>query len=465
MKTAAVPAAYQMAGRVRQLGLPTVMGGSHASFLADEALDHCDYVVRGEGHFTLLELAAALQTGGERAAIAGLSYRDAEGRKVHNAPRPYCSQEEFARLPAPDLSLVVGRERMTSVPIMTQWSCSFDCDLSGVTEIFGRQVRARRIGAVLDELQSYRDRGAVFFCDDNLVVSKERTRALLRGMIERGLTPAWSAQVPAEVVYQDKETGELDHELLSLMRDSGCTMVYCSFESVRPATREAGNKQRDAQTIRAAVRAFHTYGIGVHGRFVIGSDADDAATAAETVEFALENQMDTLQLLMLTPCPGTAFYKRLSQQGRLLSDDWALYDGQHCVIQPARMTPYELQVSVYKSMAQFYSARLSYRMLVANLARNLPFLAGLLWRERKLGLRLPRIAMMFLLPQQRPDMVRVLSETLAPVNWKRLQKLLMVPMLRFQVREHIGKWARQAHSRAYVRFLQKFSPHRANAAV
>jgi radical SAM superfamily enzyme YgiQ (UPF0313 family) len=464
--TATVPTAYQMAERVRKLGIPTVIGGSHVTFLADEALDYCDFVVCGEGHATILELITALSsparaegTEGEPfSGIAGLSYHDAQGRKVHNAPRPHCSQEEFAALPAPDLSLIVGHERMTNVPIMTQWGCPFDCDFCSVIEMFGRKVRARKIKDVLAELETYRDRGAVFFYDDNFVVSKERTRALLRAMIERGLTPPWSAQMRAEVVYKDKRTGTFDEELLGLMRDSGCQMVYCGFESVNPAALEAYNKHQDVQTIRDAMRAFHAYGIGVHGMFVLGSDADDVTMPPQSVKFALANQIDTVQFLMLTPCPGTAFYERVAAEGRLLSRDWSLYDGHHCVIQPAKMTPYELQIGTYSAMAQFYSARHSLRMLAANLTRNLPFLVSLLWRERRLRLRLPRIAAFTLIPSRRPDILKILGETLSPASWQRLQRILMVPALRLYARNHIREWARQASSRAYLDFLRRLTP-------
>ncbi len=456
--SATAPAAYQMAERCRRLGIPTIMGGSHVTFLPEEALDYCDLVVRGEGQTAILEVIDALQGKRSYANILGLSYRDRAGLKTHNPPRPHCSQEEFAALPAPDLALTVGHERMTNIPIMTQWGCPFDCDFCGVIEMFGRKVRARKIKDVLAELETYRGRGAVFFYDDNFVVSKERTRALLRGMIERGLTLSWSAQMRAEVVYKDKATGKLDHELLGLMRDSGCRMVYCGFESVNPETLQAYNKRQDVQTIRDAVRAFHAYGIGVHGMFVLGSDTDDVSVFDQTVQFARENKIDTVQFMMLTPCPGTAFYERIVSEGRLISHDWSLYDGHHCVIQPARMTPYELQVGTYKAMAQFYSARHSLRLLAASLTRNLPFLLGLFLREKKLRVRLPRLAWMSLVPSRRLDILKMLGETLSPANWQRVQDILMLPVLRLYALRHIRQWARQARSRAYLQFLRRLPP-------
>jgi len=284
-------------------------------------------------------------------------------------------------------------------------------------------------------------------------------------MIERGLTPSWSAQMRAEVIYKDKRSGELDHELLGLMRDSGCTMVYCGFESVNPATLAAYNKRQDVQDIRDSIRAFHDYTIRVHGMFALGADTDDVGTFPRTVDFALRNEIDTVQFLVITPCPGTPFYDRMAAQDRLLTDDLSLYDGHHCVIQPALMSPYKLQMGTYRAMARFYSARHALRLIVSSVIHNLPFLLGLLWRERRLRLQLPRVALLSLLPTRRSDVLDVLRGALPRESWKRLQDMLVVPVLRLYGRSHIRQWAQQARSRAYVEYLRRLAEPRRRRAT
>jgi radical SAM superfamily enzyme YgiQ (UPF0313 family) len=425
------------------------------TFLADEGLEHCDFVVRREGQETMLELVDALEGNCNLADIAGLSYRDAEGKPVHNPQRPPCPPTVFETLPAPALDLIVGHEQMTNIPIMTQWGCPFNCDFCSVIHMFGRRVRARAIDEVLDELEIYRDRGAVFFYDDNFIVDKRRTKALLRGMIERDLTPQWSAQMRAEAVFKDKRTREPDHKLLSLMRDSGCTMVYCGFESASQATLEAYNKHQDVQDVRESMAAFHSYGIHVHGMFVLGADTDDESIFDETVDFALENEIDTVQFLMLTPCAGTPFYERMLEQGRLLTDDLSFYDGHHCVVQPKLMSPYELQMGTCRAMARFYSVRHVLRLFLSNVTRNLPFLIGLLWREKGLRLQLPRVAFLSLVPSRWPDLVGILRKALPQDSWKELQDILVVPMLRLYGYKHVREWLHQSRSKAYIRRLRQ----------
>lgn len=464
--TATTPVAYDMAKRVRAMGIPTVIGGPHATFLPDEGLEHCDFVVRREGQTTTLELVEALEDGADFSHIAGLSYHDASGRPVHNLDRPPCAPEAFKDQPAPALDLIVGHERMTNIPIMTQWGCPFNCDFCSVIHMFGRRVRARAIENVLDELETYRDRGAVFFYDDNFVVDKRRTKALMRGMIEHDLTPNWSAQMRAEAVYRDKRTHELDHELLSLMRDSGCNMVYCGFESVSQATLDAYNKHQDVRDVRESVRAFHQYGIHVHGMFVLGADTDEKDIFQHTVDFALENEIDTVQFLMLTPCPGTPFYERMVEQDRLLTDDLSLYDGHHCVIEPKLMSAYELQMGTIRAMARFYSIRYALRLMLSNVTRNLPFLLGLLWRERGLRLQLPRLAFLSVLPSRWPDLLGILKSALSRESWRRLQDILIVPMLRLYGHKHVQQWTKQSRSQAYIEHLRRLmKPHRQGAGA
>ncbi len=459
--SATAPVAYALAASLRRAAIPTVIGGVHVTFLADEALDHCDYVVRGEGQQTILELVAALNDPARLEQIAGLSYWDGPaGRclKRHNPDRPACSPEEFAALPAPDLSLIVGSERMTSAPVMTQWGCPFNCNFCSVIQMFGRNVRARPVEDILDELETQRDRGNVFFYDDNFVIDKPRTMRLLRGMRERDLRFIWSAQVRAEIVYADKRTGEIDHELLGLMRETGCSTVYCGFESANPETLKLYRKQQDVESIRASIRAFHEYGIMVHGMFVLGSDADDKAGISQTAEFAIENEIDTVQFLILTPCPGTAFYDQMAAEGRILTQDWALYDGHHCVIQPTLMDPYELQFSAHKAMARFYSARRAWRRLATSLIRNLPFLLRLAWRDVVLNRQFPRLARGLLDRSRQLDAVRMFKQRLNREKRRRLESLVMVPALRLYGHRQIRRWADQARSRAHIEFLKRLMP-------
>ena len=149
--TSTVPTAYQFADDLRERGVPVVIGGSHVTFMADEALEHADYVARGEGGEELmLELIEVLEGTREPETVAGLSFLR-EGEAVHNGLRERCA--DLDTLPFPDLRLSSATSASPRSPIMTSWGCPFACNFCSVTAMFGRKYRFRSAESVIAELK------------------------------------------------------------------------------------------------------------------------------------------------------------------------------------------------------------------------------------------------------------------------------------------------------------------------
>jgi radical SAM superfamily enzyme YgiQ (UPF0313 family) len=89
--------------------------------------------------------------------------------------------------------------------------------------------------------------------------------------------------------------------------------------------------------------------------FVFGSEEDHYQVIRDTVKFSRQLDLDSLQYLILTPVPGTAFYREMEAQNRIICRDWSQYDGHHTVFQPRQFTPYELQMETTRAMKKFYS--------------------------------------------------------------------------------------------------------------
>ena len=329
-----------------------VIGGSHVTFMADEALEHADYVARGEGGEQLMaELIEALSGDRELDSIAGLSFRR-DGRAVHNPLRARCA--DLDSLPFPALDLLVGHEKITNVPIMTSWGCPFGCTFCSVTAMFGRKYRFRSAENVVAEIKAKRPK-KIFFCDDNLAADTKRLKRLLELMIAEDLVIPWSAQVRTDVAR--------DPELLELMRRSGCGIVYLGLESVSQETLDGFHKSQSVADIERAIRVLHDHGIKSHGMFVLGADTDDVQTVRDTVSFAIANHIDTLMPSILTPLPGTPLFEELDAAGRIFDKRWQLYDAHHVVYEPALMTPYELQMEILRGCMRFYSLRTGLRYI------------------------------------------------------------------------------------------------------
>lgn len=348
--TSTSPRAYSIADRLRARGIPIVMGGAHPTFLAAETLDHADFAVRGEGDLTLFELLSHLEKGSPPVhEIAGLTYREKDGKVRHNAPRRNLNEAELDLLPTPDFSLVHRWKPSYIYSVSTSRGCPFECKFCSVIRMFGRKYRFKSVEASIRDLRTINSvsKSTRFFVDDNFTANKQRTKELLKAMIAEGLTSCWSAQVRTDVAT--------DPELLGLMADAGCHTLYIGFESINPKTLVEFNKRQALQDIEHCIRTVKGYGLHIHGMFILGADTDEVETIGRTVDFAVNSGIDTAQFIALTPLPGTPFFQEMQEQGRILHTDWGRYNLQHVVFRPAQMTPEILQAGTLNGMKQFYS--------------------------------------------------------------------------------------------------------------
>jgi radical SAM superfamily enzyme YgiQ (UPF0313 family) len=343
---------YEIAKLIKKAGIPVFMGGPHVTYMPEEALQYVDYVLRGEQDDNIVDFIRALETGKGLEKITGLSYRRQDGTIKHNSTPPFC--KDMDSIPAPDFTLIAGLEKsgaktMPLAPVMTSRGCPYDCSFCSVTGMFGQKYRFRSKERVLEELENHRKFGGdwVFFYDDNFCAHKKRTKELLHTMIEKKLTPNWTAQVRVEVAK--------DPELMDLMVKSKCHTVYIGLESINPETLKLYNKGQSVEDITNCIKTLHKRKIRIHGMFVFGSDTDTTDTIAETVKFAKKNDLESVQFLILTPLPGTRCYRDLDKEGRIITKDWSLYDAHHVVYEPKMMSYYDLQLETMRATKEFYS--------------------------------------------------------------------------------------------------------------
>lgn len=372
--TSTAPRAYALADKVREKGIPVIMGGPHVTFMADEALEHADFVIRGEGEQTLMAFIDALEKGGDFSGIPNLSYQE-DGRTIHNTRRPFV--KDLDQIPFPDLSLLKTTRKeipkLRSIPVQTSRGCPFECSFCSVTGMFGKKYRFRSTKNIIEELQRYDHRkNLIFFYDDNFTADRRRAKDLLEAMIRERFKFKWTTQVRADVAK--------DPELVKLMKKAGCHTLYIGFESVNPESLKAMKKRQTVEDITEAIKVLRKHRIGVHGMFVYGFDEDDWKTVKQTVRFAKRSRLNSTQFLILTPLPGSEFFNRVSQEDRIQFRDWALYDAHHVVFKPARLSLFDLQRAQIFSHKKFYSLKESVKRLlkgkwfdvaIAGYARNL----------------------------------------------------------------------------------------------
>jgi radical SAM superfamily enzyme YgiQ (UPF0313 family) len=124
---------------------------------------------------------------------------------------------------------------------------------------------------------------------------------------------------------------------------AGCTGVFIGFESLQDDNLTDARKKcpRGADYARR-VEILHENGIQVNGSFVLGFDHDRPDVFEKTAEWIEQTRLECATFHILTPYPGTPLFRQMEAEGRLLHEDWELYDTAHVVFRPRHMTPEQL---------------------------------------------------------------------------------------------------------------------------
>jgi radical SAM superfamily enzyme YgiQ (UPF0313 family) len=235
----------------------------------------------------------------------------------------------------------------------TTRGCPIGCEFCAVTSAFGGSFRNRPQDEVLAELKTLRPftglltlKRLVFFVDDNIVSNRAYAREFFSRIADMNLN--WFGQASVNIAK--------DPEILKLAEKSGCTGLFMGFETLSTeAIKSIGKGVNKPSEYLDVVKKIHDHGIGIDGSFVFGFDTDDAGVFDRTVEFVIKAKLEVVYFSILTPYPGTRLHKRLTEEGRLLTEDWDLYDANHVVYQPKTFTPDQLLEGYYDALKEVYT--------------------------------------------------------------------------------------------------------------
>jgi len=313
------------------------MGGFHASNMPDEALNHVDAVVVGEGEVVWPRLLSDFQDG--------------------TLQRRYQAESQLAMdsIPVARRELFKGKRYLLTNTIQTTRGCPFDCEFCSVTAFYGRKYRKRPVDNILKELVQLRKSNSfAFFVDDNLVADRKYALELFAGM--KGMDFKWLSHSPIDFAG--------DRELIKAAGEAGCVGMFVGFESLNQDSLAAmGKVTNRAKSYLEDAKAFRDNGIGILGSFVLGYDGDTPAVFEQLLRFCEEARIEAAIFPLLTPYPGTAVRRRLEAEGRIISNDWRDYDMEHVNFKPAGMSIEELQQGYDWLNASFYSFPSMYRRL------------------------------------------------------------------------------------------------------
>jgi radical SAM superfamily enzyme YgiQ (UPF0313 family) len=318
---------YEIADHYRRRGAYVVLGGLHVTSLPDEAARHADTIVLGPGEDTWPRFLADLRAG-------------------RPAPVYRSTTRTLAGVPPIRRDLIKRRLYLVPNSIVVSRGCPHVCDFCYKEAFFegGRSFYLQRVDEALAEIERLPGRH-LYFLDDHLLGDPRFAAALFDGM--RGMGRLWQAASTVNAVLRPG--------LLEKAVACGLRSLFVGFETLDPAALLAQAKYQNLdRDYGAAVRRLHDLGVMVNGSFVFGMDEHDEAVFPRTVEWAIAHGVETATFHVLTPYPGTALHSRMRAAGRLLHEDWDLYDTRHTVFRPARLTPEQLERGYWKAYRDFY---------------------------------------------------------------------------------------------------------------
>ncbi len=326
---------YKYADYFRSRGIIVILGGPHPSLLPSEAAEHADSIIVGLGEDSFPR-----------------AIRDAAAGRLE---RVYCQERcaDIAGRPLPRKDLLKKKKYITLNTVEAVRGCNHSCTFCAYPAAFGKKVFTRPVNEVIDEIKTFKGK-LVIFPDVNLIADVSYAKELFSAMIP--LKKWWFGLTTTAIGYND--------ELLEIFKRSGCKGLLVGFESVNQETQENINKGvNHVSEYKALMNKLHDKGIMVMGCFAFGSDEDGKDVFKRTVELCVEAKIDLPRFSIITPFPGTPFYKELDDAGRIIDKDWAMYDVEHCVYQPKNMTKEELEEGIAWAWREVYSVKNIFKRL------------------------------------------------------------------------------------------------------
>lgn len=307
---------YEAADRFRARGIPVVMGGVHTSLMPDEAGEHSDAVVIGEGEEIWPGLLQDVCSGTLKSAY---------------------KQDEpvgFEQVPTPKYSLLKDTGYMVKNGIQLVRGCPYgaECHFCIVPGLFGTSYRATPVDKALDQIRECAaDTGA---SGVNVSACCALNHKTYMEELARAITPLGISWCGGALLHQIN-----DDKYIELLARAGCNCIYTETEVVSP--------RKDNKKFALYCDVAHKLrenGIGISYNFTVGIDTDTKDVFDEVEHFidAAELQRELCAVQLYVPWPNTEAYNHLEKEGRIIDRDWSHYDNMHVVFQPKLMTIEEL---------------------------------------------------------------------------------------------------------------------------
>jgi len=354
--TPGFPGDIQLAQKIKERNpnIKIAFVGPHVTVLPERSLKDClaiDFICRKEFDYSVVEFAE----GKPLAEILGISYLK-NGAVVHNADRPQI--QDLDSLPhATDVYKRDLDPRRYNVPFLlypyvslyTTRGCPAQCTFCLWPQtLSGHPWRKRSSDDVAREMAKAKEYWPYvkefFFDDDTFNIQKARTIELCAKLKPLNLTWSCTSRVTT------------DFETLKAMKEAGCRLLIVGYESGDQQILKNIKKGATIERARQFTKDCHKLGLVIHGDFILGLPGETRETIANTIQFAKELDVETIQVSVAHAYPGTELYDYAVSNGFMVADNKMVDEGGHQLahIQYPGLPAEEILDSVHRFYDEYY---------------------------------------------------------------------------------------------------------------
>jgi len=346
--------ALQSAEAVKRAADPyIVLGGPHATFMHHDILREnraIDFVIKGEGEYTFLNLYRALRADRDPGAVDGLVFRSGE-RIVENCDSACI--EDLNSLPYPARHLIPKENYRifdTSVPIATvicSRGCPMQCSFCASSALHGRRIRKRSPADVVAEIQHIQETlgiSTIAFMDDTFTLIPGWVEEFCSLLIKRGVDITWGCTARVD---------RIDSDLIGLMKKAGCDTLFIGVESGDQEILDRIKKGTRIDQIKTVFATAHEYGMRTIASIALGLPGETRETAKKSISFVKSLKASYALFSVATPYPGTEFYNNVQETGKL-QQNWSNFDLFTPLVETVNLKLEEIRELQKKAYREFY---------------------------------------------------------------------------------------------------------------
>jgi anaerobic magnesium-protoporphyrin IX monomethyl ester cyclase len=344
--------------------ITTVVGGIHFSFTPELSLidyPEIDYIVRGEGEITIVDLVKTLNKGGKISRVKGLSFRN-NGNIIHTPPRSLIA--DLDSLPYPAYHLVeddiknyhftmMAGKNVRYMVLEGARGCAHKCSFCTQWKHWGGRWRTKSIKRIVEEIEYlHQEFGGQFlwFADDNFEYRK-RGKELWVGLRKKDF-------IDDVMLFFQARTDDVvnNPDLVGKLREVGNYWVMLGVESHSPERLKEYNKGIKTSDAYKAVKILNENDIFSHAMFVIGSREDTKESIEQLRQYSMDLGSDFAIYTVLTPFPGTSYYQAAQKNGWIEDRNFANYDMAHAIMPTQTVSRKEVQQEFYQCYKERYGS-------------------------------------------------------------------------------------------------------------